>query len=266
MGFGENAGLLVHATLLLIGGAVSVGVTASQWVNVSGGVNWSPSWNSICDRAPQDILRPFGIQLSGNTNYSYCGYSDAITAVRFCAGGITILFALFLFFDGLIMNALRERAGAHLTMYWMIAALWWVAAGFDVYSVSTGQISCERGFMNLFPGSVCNNSVYGVSIAIDALMLIVWCWLIIQVTTQALVEYAGPKAYYSPAIARTATVNHEQVYQKPSYSGRENPNHEKGLAPENSAHTQHSASTQRSAYTNVSEDNKDKNQTGISRM
>jgi len=179
-----NTGLLISAIVLFIASAVSIGVSGGQYQNDDGGVQWSPSWDTICDRWPQDMLRPFGLKLSGNNNFSYCGYSDAMTGYRLFAAIVTFLFSIYLLVDGLVMKALQRNAAIHMSLYWVTFALWWLAGGFDILAVANGQRACQNGFQSFFSGSTCDNSVYGVSIAIDAVMLVILACLIYFMTAE----------------------------------------------------------------------------------
>jgi hypothetical protein len=183
------------------------------------------------------------------------------------AAGITFIFAVCLMLDAVVMNSLNERAATHVSLYWVVACLWLVMGGFDILSISNGQRSCEKGFQEIFPGSDCNNDIYGVTLAIDAAMLILWGWLLMHLTAAATLEYPLFQTFYSPAIARTKTVSHDRMYKKGSFFEGENPQ-ERELTPEQqqSFYTQRSANTQRSVHTLNSVDEADKLHTGMSRL
>jgi hypothetical protein len=87
------------------------------------------------------------------------------------------------------MKALKENAATHVTLYWICFAFWWLATGFDILAVANGQRSCENGFQDFFAGSTCDNSVYGVSIAIDCVMVCILAGLIFLMTAEASHEY-----------------------------------------------------------------------------
>jgi hypothetical protein len=52
-----NTSLLISAVVLFLASAISIGVSGGQYQNDDGGVQWSPTWDTICNRWPQDMLR-----------------------------------------------------------------------------------------------------------------------------------------------------------------------------------------------------------------
>ena len=75
---------------------------------------------------------------------------------------MTILFSIVIFF-----GIFDERKGMFSSGCWKLYSLWFLAAGLDLVSVLNGQAGCKDSLDSV---GDCDNSVYGLTIAIDAIM------------------------------------------------------------------------------------------------
>jgi preprotein translocase subunit SecG len=99
------------------------------------------------------------VKVTGADEYSYCGYSNGNTGYRLTVAIVMFFFSIVLFF-----NLLQERQLILNGCYWAQYSLWFLATGLDIVAVANGQAACKDSFTS---GATCNNSVYGISIAID---------------------------------------------------------------------------------------------------
>jgi hypothetical protein len=71
----------------------------------------------------------------------------------------------------LMINVLEKFRHYAFMMDWMMSSFWLLAFGLDINAVWNGNESCNNNLKDVYGGD-CDNSVYGLSIAIDLCFLI----------------------------------------------------------------------------------------------
>jgi hypothetical protein len=165
--------------LLLLGSLCSIAISSWQYQNFSGDVrvydddpsnphdsNWE---NNFCKGFPFKFLRPFATTFKdsgGSDTTFYCGYSDANTGYRFTVAILTVICTTLI-----IIKFLEDGLDTFSTV--VLTILWFAVLVADCQAVANGQISCEKYFVDMQPAidATCSNSVYGVSIAVTAILI-----------------------------------------------------------------------------------------------
>jgi hypothetical protein len=162
---------------------ISISFSSYQFKYDDNGNQWTPSWRDICNDSPGSMLRrklafstinfnhlpillflAFSVKISGQDKPSYCGYSNANTGYRLAIAILTLFFAISFFFD-----VYDNRPLLLSGIYFGAHSLWFFALGLDINSLANGQSYCKDDFTSINGGDVtCNNSVYGITISIDA--------------------------------------------------------------------------------------------------
>ncbi len=79
-----------------------------------------------------------------------------------------------LFFSvAIFFRVFEERPAILSASFWGFYSLWFLAAGMDVMSIANGQAACQDQFTVSGGTKECNNSIYGITIAIDAAICVV---------------------------------------------------------------------------------------------
>lgn len=108
------------------------------------------------------------MKITGYDDPSYCGYSNGNTGWRLATAIVTLLFSVCIF-----LKIFDERPALLTSLYWALYSCWFLAAGLDVVAVANGQASCKDSFDAINGTATCDNSVYGITIAIDVAICIV---------------------------------------------------------------------------------------------
>eukprot|EP01040_Poterioochromonas_malhamensis_P004841 gene4841-5196_t len=148
------------AIFLIVGSIISIAI--SSWQYQIDDATSESNWKNYCDNYPTSMLRPISIKFNGRDDPSFCGFSDGITGYRLAVAIVTILFSIVIFF-----GIFDERKGMFSSGCWKLYSLWFLAAGLDLVSVLNGQAGCKDSLDSV---GDCDNSVYGLTIAIDAIM------------------------------------------------------------------------------------------------
>eukprot|EP01040_Poterioochromonas_malhamensis_P007679 gene7679-8292_t len=171
MSFFDSAKRFASAITLLSASIISIGFSSWQFQYDTGDLKWFPeSWDDICTSFPIDMLRPVVVGIKGSDDKpSYCGYSNANTGYRLAVALITLFFSVAIFF-----RVFEERPAILSASFWGLYSLWFLAAGLDVVSIANGQAACQEDEFTVSGGTKeCNNSIYGITIAIDAAICVV---------------------------------------------------------------------------------------------
>ena len=112
--------------------------------------------------------------MTGQDNSSYCGYSNGNTGYRLAIAIVMLLFSVASF-----LRLLEQHPAIFNACFWALYSLWFLAFGLDISALANGQSACK----DVFDGyGTCNNSIYGVSIAIDvAIIMVLSVFLYFQV-------------------------------------------------------------------------------------
>jgi disulfide bond formation protein DsbB len=128
----------------------------------------------------------FAIQQSSGDKFSYCGYSNANTGYRLTIAILTFIFSILLF-----LNVLQAHPYILNSCYWMLYSFWFLATGLDIVAIANGQTSCNDNIQKAVPSSTCDNSVYGVTIAVDVGVLVTVSCLIYFLKAAASAGHSG---------------------------------------------------------------------------
>mmetsp|Transcript_19185 Transcript_19185/g.20798 ORF Transcript_19185/g.20798 Transcript_19185/m.20798 type:complete len:97 (-) Transcript_19185:171-461(-) len=84
---------------------------------------------------------------------------------------------MLLFSIATFLRLLEQHPAIFNACFWALYSLWFLAFGLDISALANGQSTCKDKF-----NGTCNNSIYGVSIAIDvAIILVLSVFLYFQV-------------------------------------------------------------------------------------